>query len=74
MQGEGEGEGEIRRPNWLRQFFRFKTHDYMRSVELNILTSWELFSLLLFLHSNLESTWCSLIRGTHRYQVVFKYT
>lgn len=39
---------------------------------LTFLLIWNCFFLSVFLHSNLESIRCSLIRGNHSYQVVFK--
>lgn len=69
--GEGEG-GEKPICSYISSF-RFQIQDYVHSVERRVFTYLELFFFSIFVHSNLESMRCLLIRSNHSYQVVFKY-
>lgn len=69
----GEGEGEEKPICSYISSFRFQIQDYAHSVERRVFTYLELFFFSIFVHSNLESMRCSLIRSNHSYQVVFKY-
>lgn len=70
MQGKTQ-KVKVKRTNFYIPSFMLKIQEYMHSMEINMFTYLRLFSLSIFLHSNLGSIRCSLIRGNHSYQVAF---